>query len=651
MCSSCRRSLTRRELLRGLAAAGAVAALAPRVLMPRHAVAADRDEVVLTTTVVGAGTYAYLPFDVPPGVNHLHVRSEKDADAATGLGIFDPRGPGYQSAGFRGIYGEERAEFELAADRASTSFLPGPIDPGTWTIVVPCFQASQPTQVTVTVTLTYGPPPPAAALVLSEPGVVASDPGWYRGDLHGHTPESSDAWNSGTALDPTGWGDACRAQGLDFAAMTDHNVVSQNRDLGRAAGDGVLLLAGEEMTNWFHGHATVSGMDDPLTWFDWRQRPLGAPLQPNEATIREFVEVARASGAFTSAAHPFFLNLSWQFFAEAATDPRARTDGIEIWTGQWTPDCEVGLATWDAMLAAGQRIVANGGSDLHGVDNTTGFAVGTPTTVVHAQRLDTRALVAATKAGRAFITRRPDGVELTIACTGPGEQRQILGGTIYGAPGEVTEAEVVVRNAAGMALVVRGSAGVPVTATVLASDDEAVRLPVPILGDGYVRAEVRRLPNVVLDSPLESDGGMEAFCNPVFLRLGEPPSGHVAVDDTPHPGAPAEPSEDDQAGGPPSMPPPTTMPAPSAPPSTGASPRPGGAAVDAARAATGGAPSSPLPATGPTTSTAAALAALAGGAALRRGREARRDGAGPAHVDPDAADAADAANAEGSGPT
>lgn len=530
MCASCRRSLTRREVLRGAALAGLAATVAP--VRTVHAQQPAGEQLTLTTTVGGQGTFHYLPFQVPRGIGRLHVRCERHGDAATGLGIFDPRGPGYQSPGFRGIYGEERLEFELTPDHASPSFVPGPIDAGEWTLIVPVFDAPRPTELTITVTMTRGRSQPTRPLVRSRPGTVRDAPGWYRGDLHCHTPHSSDAAASGSALDVEAWADECRAIGLDFAAMTDHNVVSQNLDLGRAAGRDVLLLAGEEMTNWFHGHATVSGLEDPAGWLDFRQRPAGIPLQQHERPLRDFLAAAHEQGGFVSAAHPFFANLSWQFFAEAALDPRARTHGIEIWTGQWTPDCEVGLAAWDAMLAAGQRLVANGGSDLHGTVNDLGFRAGTPTTVVHAERLESTAIVSALRRGRCFVTRRPDGVELYLTAVGPGEQAQIAGGTIFGRPGQVSELHVQVRHAAGMVLLVRGSAGVPVTARVLTGDDQTVRVPLP-LHRGYVRAEVRRLPNVVLDAPLSSDGGMEALSNPVFLALGDPPDGHVGVDAPP----------------------------------------------------------------------------------------------------------------------
>jgi len=70
------------------------------------------------------GRYLYLPFDVPAGVSRVTVKVSKDdrsGQARIGAGLFDQRGPGYQSGGFRGIYGEERSEFFVAADDATVS--------------------------------------------------------------------------------------------------------------------------------------------------------------------------------------------------------------------------------------------------------------------------------------------------------------------------------------------------------------------------------------------------------------------------------------------------------------------------------------------------------------------------------------------------
>lgn len=518
--------LSRRTLIR----AGGLT-VAAGALGPGRAYAAPRGQrtVRLTGTALGTGDYRYHPFTVPAGTNRIDVRIVKDGDAKTGLGLFDQRGAHYGTLsapnGFRGVYGEERGEFFVAADAASQSFIPGRIEPGEWTVIVPVFAAPTPVPYTVVVTLSEGPQGRPFRLG-RDLDVVLDTPGWYRGDLHAHTPESSDAFRSGSALTPSQWAQECRRIGLDFLALTDHNVVSQNFAIADSAGEDVLLMAGEEMTNWFHGHATVSGIS-PGDWFDWRQLPGGeltAQPDPRTGTIAQFLEAARASGAYISAAHPLGATLAWRFFPEAAVDPAARTDGLEIWTGPFQADDEAMLTLWDSMLLSGQRIVGNGGSDLHGVDNNQGFASGTPTTVVHADALSKRAVIDALKRGRSFVTRLPTGVEVYLTGTGVDGQRQIMGGTLYGAPTDTADFEILVRRAGGMRLgVIRD--GVVATVVPITADEQTVAFSTPIGSGGFVRVEVRGQPFFGGQAaPLASRTDMEAFSNPVFLEAGPPPT-------------------------------------------------------------------------------------------------------------------------------
>jgi len=522
---------SRRRVLTGGAAlvAGAtgLTGQAPR------AYAAERTRppktVVLETTVAATGDYKYLPFQVPRGVTRIEGELTKSTqETKVGVGLFDCRGAAYQSPGFRGVYGEERSHFWVARDAASQSFMPGPMRAGTWTVIVPVFRAPVPTRVTVRITMSFGEHEGPRFTPGPEPGVVLDRPGWYRGDFHCHTPASSDAWASGSALSPREWAATCRRIGLDFVALTDHNVVTQNYFLARDAGVDVLLMAGEEMTNWFHGHATVSGIS-PGDWLDFRQSPYGLPLPTGGARIAEFIRVAESMGGYVSAAHPFGASLAWQFFPEAETRPGARTHGVEVWTGPWQPDDETSLRYWDSALQRGWRLAGNGGSDLHGIDNNNGFAAGLPTTVVYASRLAKRDVVRAVRNGRSFVTKSPDGVEVYLTARRPG-QRTYTGGTIWGDVGDRVKVSCRVRRGAGRRLILIAE-GVPVSVTQLSERDQTVEVTLPVPpGGGYVRAEVRGESTLVPDSPQASSGDMEALTNPIWLAVGDPPADCVAED-------------------------------------------------------------------------------------------------------------------------
>jgi hypothetical protein len=511
-------------------AAEAAAVTAPPVTVappPRAPSASLRPparELVLRAVAFGAGRHLYLPFDVPPGIGRVEARLVSTTPAVRlGIGLFDQRGPGWQSPGFRGVYGHERAACFVAAGSASPGFLPGPVEPGRWTVVVPVFVAPVPARLRVHVRLLpEGETTPAAAAAVAPeraPGAVLDEPGWYKGDLHCHTVHSSDALASGSALDPAGWAATCRRQGLDFAALTDHNTVAQNADLAAAAGDGVLLLAGEEMTTCIHGHATVIGLP-PGAWVDWRQAPLGLPLPKHGARIVESIRLVRELGAYLAAAHPFISPtrpwnvLSWHFLADALADPSARPDGFEVWNGPWRHSSEATLRLWEWLLRRGWRIVVNGGSDLHGVDNAHGLAAGHPTTVVHAEALAAEPVVAALRAGRSYVTASPDGPELLLAAE-TGDEATGIGGDLHGRPGRLVSIRARTRDATGLRLEIR-SAGRPVLTAVVGEADQSFTVTMPLPHHrSYVRAELRAAPG-----RLAPRGPMRALTNPIWLVPG-----------------------------------------------------------------------------------------------------------------------------------
>ena len=536
---------TRRQFLKTAGAAGAGAALGPAALVRALASPVPPQTIHMSAVAAGYGQYLYFPFTVPasPEVNRIDVNVTHDVNNSNvvklGAGLFDQRGPQYQSPGFRGIYGEERHQFFVTAGAASQSFIPGTILPGTWTVVVPVFLAATPTNVSVDVTLSFGPQGAAFVAGPAQLGVVRPGAGWYKGDLHSHTPESSDAWGSHTAQDPATWAQHAKTVGLDFVAMTDHNVVSQNFHLARDAGNtGTLLIAGEEMTNWAHGHATVTGIDVGQ-WLDWRQRPIGVPLMANEARINEFMQITREMGAYVAAAHPYGANLLWQFFADSDADPTGGADptGLEVWTGLFQPDDDASVRQWDMYLRQGRRIYANGGSDIHGLGSAGIALIGTPTNHVYADNLSKTDIVEALKKGRNFITRRADGGELYLSAGGPGAQHQVVGGTIYGEPTDNAHVEVLVRKGAGMTLhVLHSNIGDAQPAVpqmfAITSDEQVVRVDVPVgTSGGFVRAELHgkvylpQPPGTPLDGYLD----MEAMTNPIFLTVGTPPAGTQPV--------------------------------------------------------------------------------------------------------------------------
>ena len=167
--------------------------------------------------------------------------------------------------GFRGWSGGARDGFAISGSGATPGYLPGPIGPGTWQVVLgPYTVAPQGLRWEVEVTLGEGPPGPAFVPDPAPERAAGRGRGWYRGDLHTHTVHSDGRRT------PAELAAAARAAGLDFIASTEHNTTSANLGWGRHAGPDLLVLDGQEVTTR-DGHWLALGLG-PGPVVDWRYR-------------------------------------------------------------------------------------------------------------------------------------------------------------------------------------------------------------------------------------------------------------------------------------------------------------------------------------------------------------------------------------------
>ncbi|WP_167359152.1 CehA/McbA family metallohydrolase [Streptomyces bungoensis] len=462
----------------------------------------DRVTTLRGTLPPGCPDYVHLPFEVPSGTAELKVSYTYDRPSvpagtpgnALDIGLFDERGAEAGGAGFRGWSGGARGGFFVRTDDATPGYLPGPLNPGTWYVVLgPYTVAPQGLSYEVTVTLVPGAAGEAPAPVYPPERVPGRGRDWYRGDCHLHS------WHSDGRRTPAGIAAAARAAGLDFVNSSDHNTFASHAHWADAAGGDLLVLLGEEVTTR-NGHVLAVGTD-PGTFVDWRYRA-------RDGRWAHAAREIRRGGGLVVPAHPYAdcLGCSWKFgFAEA--------DAVEVWNGVWTPDDEVALAAWDGMLAASVRgdgawLPAMGGSDAHRAPDV----VGHPQTVVLAEELSRRAVLAGLRAGRSYVAEsKAVALDLTVSAdsgerAGPGERLTVDAGTpvtvrldVSGAPRcsarLVTDQGVVLR---GGPLPVSG-AGV-------------VRWSTTAARAAYVRAELRHETAL---GPVP--GAMAAFTNPVFL--------------------------------------------------------------------------------------------------------------------------------------
>jgi hypothetical protein len=493
----------RRALL--MAGAGVTTYAALATFEP--ATAATRTQShTFTGSFTGASTpdWHYLPFKVVKSVTEIRVSYEYEAfDTGAGfsanvidIGLFDGAGHGLgRKTGFRGWSGGARKSFTVSRHSATPGYLPGPLTPGTWSVILGPFTIVPPgVSWTVTVTLVHGKPKKRFEPKPAPRRVKGTGPGWYRGDLHLHTVHS-DGRDTQRAM-----ARSARAKGLDFIVSTEHNTTSAHGSWGRYVPQGLLVVNGEEVTTR-NGHWIAAGLP-PGAWVDWRYRA-------EDGQLSRFQHRVHDVGAIAIACHPYVPvpGTMWAFGYDFAG-----MDAVEIWNGPWTLDDQVGVEAWHAMLVAGRFLPGVGSSDAHKVDD-----VGLAQTVVHAATLSAGAVVAAVKAGRSWLAES-SAIDLTFTASRGGTTVS-CGETLPAGPVDLVDVRLVVSGAPACIAQVIGPAGPLAAALVDGSGAATVTAAVPAGLTSFVRAEVRRLDGEPVVNPLEGVPGlaMVAMTNPIFI--------------------------------------------------------------------------------------------------------------------------------------
>lgn len=426
----------------------------------------------------------YVPFEVPEGTTEIRVKESYDKMDVNvlNMGVYDARG--YKDIrGFRGWSGGAKKDFFINEATASTGYIPGVINKGTWNILVyPSTIAPAGLNYTLEITLFSGIhkevfKTSAAAIQIN------ATPGWYRGDLHMHTLHSDGRRTVEELVAEA------KDKKLDYIISTEHNTNAANLNWGAYNSKDLLIINGEEVTSTRYGHWNAIGLDNK-TLIDWR-------YNPEDNLVGKEIQKVHHDGGLAIINHPFYDKGDKTF----KFDER-EFDGIEIWNGEWNALNALALKWWDELLRKGIKKIAIGASDTHKASGSPNN-LGSPQTVVYAQGLAKDAILEGIRSGKVYIAANGKvalqlSVESGGKTVGIGEQLPENKTTI-------ATLHVIAKGCENTVMTVIGDKGLLLSRRI-SGNLQTVDVEVNRKSSAYIRVEIRK-----------ADQTMVALTNPVWL--------------------------------------------------------------------------------------------------------------------------------------
>jgi hypothetical protein len=293
-------------------------------------------------------------FTMPSQITRLSLRLEYSPKRASSqkhnnmlcLTLFDPE----KCRGAR--HNNPDQSLTLTECSATPGYTPGKLQAGIWTVFIDTHRILPPEPIMYTLEIEMSDEPVEHVALPKKVATKPRGPGWYRGDLHGHTLHSDAKW------DVPDFAKYARDYTLDFVTLTDHNTVSALAQLDSLAGNNLLTMGGSELTTYY-GHALALGVRE---WQEWR---IGTGI-----TMTQIAEQVRAKNGIFIIAHPHSVGdpectgCDWKYAELMPGNARH----IEIWNGPWDGDSgnEKGLQRFYQWLNEGYQMRATAGTDIHG---------------------------------------------------------------------------------------------------------------------------------------------------------------------------------------------------------------------------------------------------------------------------------------------
>ena len=405
--------------------------------MPQTLVETDLMLLNLRADETQSARYARLAFDVPEGCGKLTVSMDVNTELSAQIPmiLFDSEQHVRLMRAANPAKGEAHTVYTLTPAKADKGCIPGPIPAGSWRLLLYKRRMYEDVLAHITISCEEACAMPAATqeespavrMLHEQPfsaQVPDSNPGWYCGELHTHSSEST----GHTSLEAVV--DTARRVGLDYIALTDHFTASHWLKLQEVSdGKRPLLLQSMEISGDF-GHANVHGLhtwlnplvDDNAELVDF----LGLKGRPSMSSI---ADDAHEQGALMCINHALSGIMGWRY----REFPFEKADLYEVHCTSEIQTCMLYTTHWDMLLTRGYHLTGVGSSDSHHPTLRGPWQLGHVRTWIYADELSQPALLRGLKAGHVYVGIEGARMEMCAACAG---QSAMMGDTMAVSRGE-----------------------------------------------------------------------------------------------------------------------------------------------------------------------------------------------------------------------
>jgi predicted metal-dependent phosphoesterase TrpH len=460
--------------------------------------AIQQDKIVWDTVITGhfvkeevRKKIVYVPIHVPEGITAFNMQATitDTANNVLDIGLFDERGTGLGPVnGFRGwAGGVSSKQVHITKENATPSYLPGPINKGTWNVMlVPTnikingydWKLNVSLEKSTTAQTAFTPKPSRQR--------INDKQGWYRGDLHLHDVNSDGIYTQEQLVTLS------KEAGLQFIIPTNHNTNAANLNWGRYDDSSILILNGEEVTPFQENHWNAIGIN-PDTWVEWR-------YDAASKLINKYQQQVKNAGGLCVINHPFYDNdsvLDYRF-------PLDLFDAIEVWNGTWDVNDEYAVDWWNSLLKKGVVKTAIGASDSHKPNSKN--IIAHPQTVAYSKGLNRKSIISGIQNGKCYLAENSN-ISVDFKVNTARSKNASVGDTIIAADNQQLSITCNVKNIddSSVVTIISNNGTEHTFKDVKTSATLTYSLPTKSLQ--YIRVEIRK-----------ADRSMQALTNPVWVR-------------------------------------------------------------------------------------------------------------------------------------